>query len=75
MHRDLMREANRLPEKRLLTSDFTAMNLYINYGLDVFAIRDYVNGIMKSIVSVNRALKKKVKHAGRLSVQRIEKRG
>lgn len=40
----LKKQADRLPDKRILTDDYAAMKLYIDHGADLFRIRDTAAG-------------------------------
>ena len=51
----LVEQADRLPDRKLLTDDFLAMDLYVNHAVDVFALRTTAFG------KGSRALLKKIR--------------
>ena len=46
----LLREAERLPDRRVLTDGFLAMRMYIDYGVDLFSLRKTAAGKQAKIL-------------------------
>ena len=58
--RALLREADRLPDRRLLTDRFFAMRMYIDHGIDLFFLRSTRAGKMiKALLRTYRSIRNK----------------
>ena len=56
--RDIRRQANKLPEKSVLTDNFISMKLFIDYGVNTFGLRDsFLGNLVKRTAVLIRGYK------------------